>query len=230
MEESILVSKIKEQEMEIQKLSFCNKALSTMYDSVRGIKHDFFNFVQALNGYVQLDDMEGVRNMMLSVIGECKKINVAEFMYQEAIQNPAICNIIYHKFYLAKEKHVKMNIDITTNLQESSKNIYALCRILSILLDNAIEAASESEEKIVNFQLFSEYGIKRKVIIIENSYHNKEVDLVRIFEKGYSSKSCNLNEHGIGLWNVKQTLSQNNHLKLSTTKGKMFQQRLEIDC
>ncbi len=32
-----------------------------MYDSIRGFRHDFANFVQALNGYVETNDIIGIK-------------------------------------------------------------------------------------------------------------------------------------------------------------------------
>lgn len=70
---------------------------------------------------------------------------------------------------------------------------YTLSRILGILLDNAIEAALNSVEKKINLDIMpaSQTGskIKKATISIENSYSNKNVDLDKIREKGFSSKS-----------------------------------------
>jgi len=70
---------------------------------------------------------------------------------------------------------------------------YTLSRILGILLDNAIEAASASVEKKINFEILPasqmNSKIKKATISIENSYSNKNIDLDKIREKGFSSKS-----------------------------------------
>lgn len=62
-----------------------------------------------------------------------------------------------------------------------------------VLLDNAIEAATLSEEKKIIFEVLpvptfdnSKPAIN---IIIENSYSNKDVDLDKICNKGVTSKS-----------------------------------------
>ena len=66
----------------------------------------------------------------------------------------------------------------------------------------------------------------KSIVIIENTYSNKDVDLTEIFKKGFSEKS----EHsGIGLWEVQKYVSKTQNLNLVTTKNnRFFTQKLEI--
>ena len=68
------------------------------------------------------------------------------------------------------------------------------------------------------------------MFIIENTYSNKDVNIERIFEKGYTSKTeKDNNNHGLGLFEVRKILKKNNNLNLFTTKdNKLFKQQLEI--
>ena len=66
------------------------------------------------------------------------------------------------------------------------------------------------------------------VMIIENTYLNKDVDIDRIFDKDFSTKSKETNS-GLGLWEVRQVLKKNNNLNLFTTKNEeFFVQQFEI--
>ena len=104
--------------------------------------------------------------------------------------------------------------------------IYEFARILGILLDNAIEAAEQSNEKLINISFRKDDKNKRNIILIENSYANKEIDIDTIFHKGYTEKE---NHSGIGLWEVRKLLSKNNNVNLFTTKtDSLFKQQLEI--
>ena len=53
--------------------------------------------------------------------------------------------------------------------------IYEFARILGILLDNAIEASSECDEKIINLVFREDAKNSRQLIILENTYKNKRV-------------------------------------------------------
>ena len=104
--------------------------------------------------------------------------------------------------------------------------IYQFSRMFGILLDNAIEAASTSLEKEINISFRDSSSNQTQIIIVENTYSNKEVDTSKIFEKGVSEKKDHM---GMGLWEVRQILMQNNNIKLITTNNdKYFKQQLEI--
>ena len=121
-----------------------------------------------------------------------------------------------------------MNIEVLTKIEEKCENNYEICRILGILLDNAIEAAKDTENKIINVKFVQDTKVDRKLIIIENSYNNKNIDLDKIFEKGYTSKEDSSREHGLGLWNIRNILMNNEDLNLYTTANELFRQQLEI--
>lgn len=121
-----------------------------------------------------------------------------------------------------------MNIEFMIDLNEVNINTYELCRILGILLDNAIEAAKQCGEKVINVRFLKDYKANRKLIIVENSYNRKNIDIDRIFEKGCTTKSDENKEHGLGLWTVRNILEHSNNLNLFTTTEDLFCQQLEI--
>lgn len=217
---------LKEQNIRVQVLEVANKKLNIMNDTIRGFKHDFSNFVQSLDGYVQTNNMDGIRKMTESVIRECVMIKNLEVLGIDIINNPAVCNLVTNKFYLAQEQDILMNIESMINFNEINIPIYDLCKILAILLDNAIEAAAECDERKINVRFLKDNS-KRTLVIVENTYKDKEIDINKLFEKGYTSK-IDKEEHGIGLWNVKKILMRSKNLNLYTTKDNMFVQQLEI--
>lgn len=104
--------------------------------------------------------------------------------------------------------------------------IYDFSRILGIFLDNAIEAAASSNEKIIKVIFRDSQKSNVQIIQIENSYTNKNVDTNKIFKKGVTEKEQHL---GMGLWEVMQILKRNNNVNLITEKNDLyFKQCLEI--
>lgn len=66
----------------------------------------------------------------------------------------------------------------------------------------------------------------RNIILIENTYKDKDVDIEQIFNKGVSGKE---NHTGLGLWEIRQILKKNNNINIYTNKDeKYFSQQLEI--
>lgn len=112
------------------------------------------------------------------------------------------------------------------DLNTLNMKIYDFARILGILLDNAIEASKDCNEKIINITFRNDSRNNRQLIIIENTYNNKNVDTEKIFEKGVSEKE---NHTGLGLWEVRKIIKKNNNTNLFTSKtDKFFCQQLEL--
>ena len=104
--------------------------------------------------------------------------------------------------------------------------IYEFARILGILIDNAIDASSECDDKIINLTFRDEPQNHRQIVIVENTYQDKDVDTEKIFEKGFSGKK---NHTGLGLWEVRKIVKKNSNINLFTTKSdKYFTQQIEI--
>lgn len=220
--------KLEKQATRIHNLEAYNKTLSIMYDSIRGFKHDYANMLQALSGYVLTGDLEQIKKICDNMLQECIEVNEMGILDPNIINDPGVYSILTTKYYMAQESNIKMNIEVMTDLTKIEITSYELCKILAILLDNAIEAAKQTEEKLVNVRMARDFRMNRDLIIIENSYINVDVDINEMFEKGYTSKKEKSNDHGLGLWNVKRILNKSKNLNLFTTKGKLFCQQLEI--
>lgn len=61
--------------------------------------------------------------------------------------------------------------------------IYEFTKILGILLDNAIEAAQECEKKVINVTIRKDFKVNRQLLVIENTYKDKNIDTEKIYER-----------------------------------------------
>ena len=219
-------SKLEETTRDLEGEKLVNKSLTILHDNIRAFKHDFNNIVQAIGGYITTNDMEGLKSYYSQLLDDCQRVNNLTTLSPEVINNPAIYSILASKYYKADELGIKINLEIFLDLNTLKIKIYELTRILGILLDNAIEATLDCSEKVINVIMRKDDTHHRQLIIIENSYSNKNINLDKIFEKSYSTKP---NNTGLGLWEVRQILKKNNNLNLYTTKdNKFFKQQLEI--
>lgn len=213
----------------LEETKLYNQSLIILHDSVRGFKHDFHNILQAIGGYIDKNDMEGLNKYYSQLVVDCQRVNNLTSLNPETINNPAIYGILAAKYLKADELGIQINLEVFLNLNKLNMKIYEFTRILGILMDNAIEASSKCDEKIIKVEIRNDFKVNRQVLIIENTYSNKDVDTEKIFEKGYTSKTDNKNPHGLGLWEIRQILKKNNNLNLFTSKdNKFFKQQLEI--
>lgn len=203
-----------------------NKTLEILHDNVRCFKHDFNNIITTIGGYVQSEDLNGLKKYYSNLQTDCEKINNLNILNPSTINEPAIYSLLTNKYHQAENKGIKVNLEIFIDLRQLRMKIYEFTRILGILLDNAVEASNECDEKIINIAIRKDFHSDRQLLIIENTYKDKDIDTEKIYDKGYSTKEHNT---GIGLWEVRQILKKNNNLNLFTSKNeKFFSQQLEI--
>lgn len=203
-----------------------NKTLHILHDSVRGFKHDFDNIVTTIGGYIKTNDMKGLEKYYSQLEEDCEKVNNLYILNPDIINNPGIYNLLTTKYSEAIEKGIKVNLTFLLDLNNLHMKIHEFARMLGILLDNAIEAASESDEKVLNIVFRNDSKNNRNIVLIENTYKDKNVNIDEIFNKGVTGKE---NHTGLGLWEVKQILKKNNNINLYTNKNDTyFSQQLEI--
>lgn len=203
-----------------------NKTLHILHDSVRGFKHDFDNIVTTICGYIKTNDMKGLEKYYSQLEEDCEKVNNLYILNPDIINNPGIYNLLTTKYGEAVRKGIKVNLTFLLDLNNLHMKIYEFARMLGILLDNAIDAAYESDEKVLNIVFRNDSKNNRNIILIENTYKDKNVNIDEIFNKGITGKE---NHTGLGLWEVKQILKKNNNINLYTNKNDTyFSQQLEI--
>ena len=203
-----------------------NRILKLAQDDIRGFRHDFTNIICTIGGYVHTKDMEGLTNYYNQIQKDVVKVNNLTALNPDIINNPAIYALITSKYDKAADLNISMSVEVFTDLNALPMKIYEFTRILGILLDNAIEAAQECDEKNVYIHIRKDEKHNRQLLIVENTYKDKTIDTDKIFEKNYSTKPKNT---GLGLWEVRQILKRNNNLNLYTTKNeRLFKQQLEI--
>ena len=198
------------QKFEIQNLSY-------ICDSTRTFRHDFNNIMQAIGGYIKTNNMYDLKEYYNKLIPECFKVNNLYRFHSKLIGNPAIYSIISDKYNLAENKNIKMSLNILIDLNLINLDSYHLSKLLGILLDNAIEAASETPNKIINLT-FQELN-RKQLLIIENTYLSKGISVSKIFKKNFTTKP---NNSGLGLWEVNKIIHKHDNLKLETRAGKEF--------
>ena len=183
-------------------------------------------------GYLSTDNIEGLRLYYKDLLEDCQINNNLSVLNPELINNPAIYSLLCDKYCKSEELGIKMNIEVLMDLSDLKIKMYELTRIFGILLDNAIEAAAQCDNKSINIIFRKDKKYNKDLFIIQNTYTNKNVNISKIYEKGYTTKIENNEKdktHGLGLWEVKKYLKRNSNLNLDTIKtNEYFTQQFEI--
>lgn len=196
-----------------------NKSLQILYDKVKGFKHDFDNIVSTLDGYIETNDMIGLKDYFSEVKKDCKLTNNLSIINPRTINHPGIYSLLNNKYFKATSLGISFEFEYFMDLSNLQINFYKLSRALGILLDNAIEAAEKCDEKVIKVSFIRENRNHRSLITIQNTYLNKNIDLEKIYEKGESSKE---NHSGIGLWVVRNYVKNSKIADLYTSKTEKF--------
>lgn len=220
------ISKLETTTTNLEQAEKHNKTLEIMQDNTKAFRHDFSNIIQGMFGYIDTNDMEGLKKYYYQLSEDLQYNNKLSALSPSVVNNPAIYNVLAGKYLKANNLGIKVNVEVFLDLNTLNIKIYEFTRILGILMDNALEASNECKDKIINVTFKKDPRRNVQLLIIENTYKNKDVNTDKIFEKGFSSKEGNT---GMGLWEVRQILKKNNNLNLYTTKNQnFFIQQFEI--
>jgi two-component system sensor histidine kinase AgrC len=139
------------------------------------------------------------------------------------INDPGIIGLFLSKLDAMRENGVYCNIIIDSEISVSGMKIRDLCDCLGVLIDNALESASEIENGFVKIKV--ETIENSLIFLIQNSVTGL-IDVDRIFEQGWSTKG---QDRGFGLWHVMNIIRTYPNVLFNTTlKNDVISQELII--
>lgn len=135
--------------------------------------------------------------------------------------------IIYYRVNNMKALKIEPIISISKNAmlpleKLSNKEYHNICKIVGILIDNAVEASKETKEKYLFIEIYK--SDSKITINIENSFKNI-VNINKMNKLNYSTKGKN---RGLGLYIAKRLISKSKVINLKQTVNKYFISTIEI--
>lgn len=225
---------ILQKEIQLQNITNYSQQIERLYQDIRSFRHDYINILTSLKIGIDSQDMSLVSEIYQSVLKDSgkalrgKKFDVARL---RNILDLPLKSLLISKLSEAQSLFVPVSLEIKKPISVKNMEQIDFLTVISILLDNAVEAAAEAVEAAAEAGIvvcfFEEPRNKRQVFIIQNSTKEKRVDVSLIFQRGTSSKG---DERGIGLSNVKEILKSYPNITLRTLSDNfVFQQILEIE-
>ena len=135
-----------------------------------------------------------------------------------------IKSLLSAKLIYAHESGIDVTIDIPDKVDDFPMDTVDLARILGIFLDNAIEAASATEQPQIGLNIIQhDAGIS---IIISNCFQDNGAVLHELKQSGFSTKT---GHQGIGLSNAQKIINSYDNALLETTmQHGCFMQHMEL--
>ncbi|HEL2049159.1 TPA: GHKL domain-containing protein [Streptococcus suis] len=194
-----------------------SRHVESLYKEIRSFRHDYTNILISLNEAIKEEDIVAIRTIYQGVIADSDrkfydgKYDIARL---SNIQNPAVKSLLSSKMLEAQKKGIAISVEVDAEIEPPDLELIEFITILSILLDNAIDAAEQCANGNIVFAYFQEDD--RKIVVVENTTVEDKVSTNHIFEYGHSTKGDN---RGIGLANVKVILNKYPRFILSTNSN-----------
>lgn len=213
----------------LQDLQDYTHNLEVMYNGLRSFKHDYVNILLSMSGYIENGDMDELKTFFENKIFPTKNlIDQGDYKLNQlsSIGVLEIKSLLSAKMIYAHESGIDVTIDIPDRVDNFLIDTVDLARILGIFLDNAIEAALETEQPQIGLNIIqNETGVS---IIISNRFHDNGAALHRFKQKGFSTKS---GHQGIGLSNAQKIIRSYDNVLLETTmQCGRFMQHMELSA
>ena len=212
-----------QKDLQLKNLENYSHHIEELYTEVRSFRHDYANILTTLKLGIEQNDIGIVKNVYHSVLKDSNKrfrnpkYDIGRLVH---IKNDALKSLLAAKFAQAQEHNVSVSLEVPEDICPQGMELVDFITIVSILCDNAIEAAAPT--MTIAYVLSG----NKQVFSIENAIKEEHIDMSYIFDAGVSSKGSG---RGIGLSNVLAILDRYPNVSLaSTSQNHCFQHILEI--
>lgn len=180
--------------------------IHSLVQSVRSLRHDFANHIQVLNGLLKLGKQQEALDYSNLMREEAKVI----YQLPSNAKNPALSVLSQTKSLKAQNHNIDIRFHLSNSPFDSIQSI-DLVKILSNLIDNAIDATSELPHDQRKIDVYCGDNNVEYVLHVTNTgpvIPAEEKD--KIFIPGYSTKSKNAERQirGQGLYIVKKIVGK----------------------
>lgn len=175
-------------------------------------QHEYENQLIMIRSMIEEGEDNAVEYINRILKSDEKKNDIKWLTKLTYIPYGGLKGLLYFKLNEMMNKKLNVFLEVSEDLKKKSlwktyeENAQDISRIIGVYLDNAIEAASLSEEKTVEIQFYLEN--KNIVFCLGNTFLGK-LEESKLDNEGYSSKGKN---RGYGLPLVKDLLSKHEEL------------------
>jgi TCS sensor kinase len=216
-----------QRELQLRNMSDYSQHIEELYNELRSFRHDYINILRSLKLGIDTHDLpaiEQIYNQVLKDSGQAFNQSKYDLGRLSNIHNDALKSVLSAKFLEAQSKGIEIGLEVPQEIKPQGMELLDFITIVSILADNAMEAAVETSHPVVSFAFLEQEG--RQIFIVENTIKEFSIHSDNIFKKGFSTKGEN---RGLGLSNVQNIISHYPNVSLRTTShDHSFRQELEI--
>lgn len=195
------------QAVELANLQIYTSHIESMYDDLRRFRHDYKNILLSLRDAIQTGTIEDVRRLFNEIVlptNNNVEIRTAVLGHLKNIKDLEVKSLVYSKVIAAIEQQIDVTVEVVDPIKlPDNVDQVDILRMISILFDNAINAAVQSEKKQINFSFFTKDDAE--YIVVGNSTKEERVDLQKL---SGSFKGLSSSRHSLGLRNLRILLAK----------------------
>ncbi|OHQ24394.1 histidine kinase [Streptococcus sp. HMSC066F01] len=210
-----------EKEIALKQKKFEQKHLQTytdeiveLYNEIRGFRHDYAGMLVSMQLAIDSGDLQEINRVYNEVLVKAnQKLRSEKYTYFDLnnIEDSALRSLIAQSIVYARKNDVEFTLEVKDIITRLSIDLLDLVRIMSILLNNAVEGAADSYLKQMEVAVIKMDF--ETVIVIQNSCKITMTPSEDLFALGFSTKGRN---RGLGLNNVKEILDKYDNIILET--------------
>ncbi len=178
-------------------------AMSQFNNTLRAQRHDFLNHLQVVYSLIEMAEYQEANEYIEQVYG---RITSVSRVVKTA--NPAVNALLMVKTAACEKAGVPVEVSITSKWEtlENAMPDWEVCKVLSNLIDNAIDAMEKTPAAQRRLTIALGENVKQYTFRVENTGEViPETIRERIFIPGFTTKG---DGHGMGLHIVRRTLQE----------------------
>ena len=210
-----------EKEIALKQKKFEQKHLQTytdeivkLYNEIRGFRHDYAGMLVSMQMAIDSEDLQEIDRVYNEVLVKAnQKLRSEKYTYFDLnnLEDSDLRSLIAQSIVYARNNDVEFTLEVKDVITRLSMDLLDLVRIMSILLNNAVEGAADSYLKQMEVAVIKMDF--ETVIVIQNSCKITMTPSEDLFALGFSTKGRN---RGLGLNNVKEILDKYDNIILET--------------
>ncbi|WP_173278086.1 MULTISPECIES: competence system sensor histidine kinase ComD [unclassified Streptococcus] len=214
---------LKQKKFEQKHLQNYTDEIVGLYNEIRGFRHDYAGMLVSMQIAIDSGDLQEIDRVYNEVLVKANyKLRSDKYTYFDLnnIEDSALRSLVAQSIVYARNNGVEFTLEVKDTITTLQIELLDLVRIMSVLLNNAVEGSADSYKKQMEVAVIKMET--ETVIVIQNSCKMTMTPSGDLFALGFSTKGRN---RGVGLNNVKELLDKYNNIILETEmEGSTFRQ------